>query len=539
MAHPNIDIDQQPNPDCLNPVYNCVKYCFTSNSFKVSSGTKADFTIQLPVGVVGYGAGGVITIAGQTYTTGTTNSYNTVNTAPVQDSVQFATNFKAALEANSDLFNKFTFAVVGVNPNAQLVATAREVGEIEDFTFDFSALAPTPPVNTSNQGTEDVYLDNYKIVVDIWKCIGGAPSVLISSEAYSPNSDGEFCLNVGEKVSPLVSTRFVHDLSTGIAWYQDVSIVERICLRYGEIYSDSIQECEVEPRDFDTTSEIRIVNSAFQRRGQQDKIDDMCEGQFMTNMPDFTKFCESSIIYLWANLFDIIQDPAPPNTTYHPFIEFTYTDGSTSIHVTTLFSATPGDDGNKMYAIGSGFPTIGFLADPGKTVDFWRMRIVCRDNSQTIPNGDTYFSSKYFKLVSCCEGDAQFYFLNEFGGYDTILFQQVDSIEIQQNKGVFESFIDCEENDALRSGKDIIDQSARDVYTVTSKFVNEYQTRKWLREFITSPKKYVNVNIEGNDDTFEKVIVLTDSIQYYSKDDNFIYLELQYILNEDINLHKN
>ena len=104
MAHPTINLTDQPNPDCLHPAYNCVKYCFEATDFQIQVGTKAKFTIALNPIASGYGAGLNMVIAGKDYVTGTIAQYNEVDTAPVISDVQFAENMKDALEANSYIF---------------------------------------------------------------------------------------------------------------------------------------------------------------------------------------------------------------------------------------------------------------------------------------------------------------------------------------------------------------------------------------------------------------------------------------------------
>lgn len=276
MPHPTIDITQEPSPDCLNPAYNCVKYCFLANDFQTQVGTKAQFTIEKDPVIVGHNPGLVYTIAGQDFTTGTVNSHNTINTAPVQNAAQYAANFKEALEFNSYIFNTFSIEIIA----DQVIATAREVGELDDFIFDYTA-SGTPPVNTDTNGLNDEYLENYRLVVEIWQETISPLSELIhtkiSSEAYTPDSDGTFCINIGEKIAPLLESRFVFDESLLIFAFADETISGRFFIRYGESYSDTINSCDVELRDFVNSGTIGVINSAFQRQEQVEKTALMCD----------------------------------------------------------------------------------------------------------------------------------------------------------------------------------------------------------------------------------------------------------------------
>lgn len=528
MAHPTIDLIQSPETGCPQPVYNCVKYCFKANDFQTQVGTKAEFTIEstqndswLP--------GIPFTISGQVYETGTVNSYNKLDTAGPLSKEQFILNMMDALTANSHIYGLYDIVQTS---STLITATAREVGIIEDFDFDLSNL---PSINqTDTQGLEDTYRENYRLVVEIWALTWDAIAVdfipqKISTEAYTPDPESEICINIGQKVSSLVESRFVYDQNQLVASYIDDNIYKPIFIRYGEIYSDAIGECEVLPRDFATSETITVINSAFQRGEDIDKIANICNHEWMTNAPQFTLVSECSEFVLWINLDNIL--PAPPTvvTVGTRFI-ITYTDGTTSSHITAIFHSAPSYI--QLKAIPCGSTVINALATPGKVVDYYQVQIEQDDG------GINLFGSQFFKRTRCCGSDVEFYFLNEYGGRDAILFTQVDTIQLEQEKAVFESFLDCEDPNALFGGKSTVDQTANDVFEVTSKFVNDYQTGRWIREFLTSPQKAVRTTIQGESEILSNVIVLTGSVQYFKKDES-IFIRLQYILNENINLQKN
>jgi len=531
MAHPTIDLTQQPNPDCLHPAYNCVKYCFEANDFQTQVGTKAGFTIKKNALADGHAPGLLFVIAGQDFKTSTINSYSTINTAPVQTTFEYATNFKAALEANSYIYNNFHIEIIA----DEVVATARAVGVQDDFIFDYSS-ATNPPGNTDTNGLNDEYLENYRLIVEIWQRIKDTPTTFIdkkiTAEAYTPNADGTFCINIGEKVAPLLESFFPFDSGGSIAFI-DQGISGNFYIRYGESYSDTINSCDVQLRTFESSVLIGVINSAFQRQDQVAKTALMCEHQWMTNAPQYTQVCPESNFLLWINLNNILA-PFPTTIKVRGKYIITYTDGTTSTHTTGayLHSVT---SANQVAAVQAGVNIIPFFADPSKVVDFYEVRIQ-QEDPPTVQD----FGSQFFKMVSCCDGDVEFYFLNEYGGYDTILFTQVDAIELAQSNAVFQQFTDCEEEDTLRTGKKIVDQTANDFYTVTSKFTDNYITRKWIREFLSSPIKSVKMKVEADEDTIlSKVIVDPGAVQYFTGENNSLFLRIQFTLNESINLQKN
>lgn len=537
MAHPTIDIIDEPD-SCPSAAYNCVKFGFQCNDFQTVAATFASFVIDctgLSVGSIA--PGGTIKISGNTFTTGTTNDFETFDTSAVLTPAILGANLLAAMNFNSDIFTKFNI-VTNLDGDI-LTATARDSGVVENFIFDTTAFVGTGVTMVNTQGVDAVYRDNYRLIVEIWDFL---TLKLISKESYIPDEDGLFSINIGAKIAPLLKSSFVHAMSSGTVQY-DPNIAKEFFIRYGESYSDSLSVCGTSPKNFESSESFWVVNSAFQRADEVDKLFQLCDAQFMTNTPEYTEMCENSIGYLWIYLRNVAIFPAPPNIVYKPFYEIFYSDGTSSIHVGTDIFNFP-QFNNRIAVIQSGWNVIGTFATVGKTAIYYRVRVVVRDTSVSIPTGDTYYGSKYFTLIACCDNQLEFYFLNEFGGFDTITMAQLSSIELEQESSIFESFLDCE--DAVidttglgAKGKSVVNQTANDVFEVTGKFVDSYQSRLWLREFITSPERYVRKTIGSENEIFSKIIVLDGSAQYYSKDDNTIVLKFKYIINESLNLQKN
>jgi len=541
MAHPSINIISEPSPICYNSAYNCVKYEFQSNLYRTSIGTFAEFVFDFS-GLISssIAPGELLNFAGNSYvTSATTNSYTTVNTSSLTNSTAAAAIIKDALSFNSKIFETFNVVVSGVNDDI-LTYTARQIGYIADFTFVVTSLiAAGITLNTTNP-TNSVYLPNYRLIVEIWEVEANSGGFLniLSKESYIPKYDGLFSINIGQKIATLIETRFVHALVPSSGHF-DTTISTRIALRYGEVWSDSGDSCSVDLKNFATTDSVLVINSAFQRGTDVEKISRICAGEFMTNAPDFSEMCEDSIGYLWICADNIFATPVPPNISYRPFFEIFYSDGTSTIHIGASVSTALNQN---VLCIQSGFKYISFYANPLKKVDYYRVRFVKRDSSLPIPTGDTYYGDKYFKLISCCKGQLEFYFLNEWGGYDTITMSQINSIELQQETSIFDGFLDCDDDMVSHTGskgKGIVNQSARDVFEATSSFLDTYQARLWLREFLTSPIKYIRTTIGNESEIFSKIVLLEGSVKYYSKDDNSLFLTFQYTLNEDINLQKN
>ncbi len=541
MAHPTIDLISSPDADCPNSAYNCVKYCFQANDFLVSAETFATFEIQFTPSAGSYVPPVEFVIAGETFAAGTQTTYNEIDSLGPYTLLQMAEAFKASLLANNYINSTFEIEIVGTD----IVATARQSGELENFIFDSSGTI-SPPTFSSSNGSAAVYRDNYRLVVELWECNvdtgtgqGTTLKTLLNRDAYIPQKDGSFCINLGAKVAPLLETRFPFaDFVSGVtaSAFLDSTIAKSIAINYGESYSDDLDQCNVQLRTFEKSECVTVVNSAFQRENQQDKIAKICDDEFLTSMPQYTEFCPDSLIFLWfyyLRAFELIVNPITDKL--RPYVLITYTDGTTDSGVGSEIG-NPGDS-DGFIAITSQLDSFSLFINPAKVVKMWEVRIVFRQNND--PATDQYFGSQIFQAIDCCDDSVEFYFLNEFGAYDTILFNNIQSINLEQEFSIKESFTDCSENDALQSGKDIIGQSAFDVFTVVSKFANTYENRLWIRQFMMSPKKYVRGSIFEQDDIFYKSIVLDTSTLYFSRDDSSLFFQLQFRINEDLNIQKN
>lgn len=533
MAHPTIDLVSSPDEDCLSAAYNCVKYCFQANDYQLTPENLATFEIEFDPGAGSYVPPVTFEIAGQLFNAGTQAAYNEIDTLGPYTLLQMAEAFKAAMMTNNYIISNFDLQIVGTN----IVATARNAGELENFTFDTSGTI-SPPIFTFTNGSTATYRNNYRLIVELWECEGENVVKRLSREAFVPAADGSFCINLGDKIGPLLQTTFPHFeyLTTPSAWFNDETISKEVAVNYGESYSDELEECGVDLRTFELTPCIIAVNSAFQREEQEDKLFIMCNDEFMTSMPQYTPLCEGSLVFLWFNLRRVKELVINPATDrIHPYYIVTYTDGTTDERIGTQFSPTAAS--NDFVAIASDLEMMGFFTDPNKIVSHWEMRVVFQQNSN--PATNQYFGSQIFENVPCCEDYVEFYFLNEYGAYDTILFNHVQEVGLEQDFSIVEQYTDCALNNALESGQNVITQTAFDRYTVVSKFANDYQTRLWLRQFMMSPIKYVRGKLLGQDEIFYKAIAITTSATYYNRDDSSLFFRLDFRINENLNIQRN
>lgn len=530
--HSTIDITKQPSSTKLLPVYNCVKYGFQCNDYRLSTGTNSNFTVEMSPLETGYNdPGAYILLAGQQFNMGTVNTYNEVNSAPTITPAQFATNLKAALEKNSYLFGLYTFQVLGT----VLLASSRDVGEVPNFDFDIVGFTTQiEPTITNANGTNAVTRTNYNLQNQIWICDNNDNfSSRFTTENYTPQSNGAFEINIGAKVAPLVSTTPYPVLGDLNRFVFDENVINNIALRYGELYSEDIDECGITAREFDNTDCVLVLNAALDR-SEQDKI----ERPFLTSMPQLQPMCEDTPHYLWVNR-PYLAEQIAPNTISSIDIKYiiNYTDGTQSIFNSAATLAFPAGKNERdgLFAVACEYDKFFKVsATPGKTVFSWGVALRVTDNTAAV----TEFDAHLFKLQSCCDPSAEFYFLNEFGGFDTMLFTQLNTLSIGVENSLFDEFSDCEQVDTFETGQQLTNINASRSYVVNSKFVRKYDSEQWIEQFLKSPVKYARLQ------TGDRVLIkrLTDAAStdtVYNEDDNTITLTVEFSDNELLNVQNN
>lgn len=524
--HPTIDITKTPSWDCPNPVWNCIEYCFKANDFVLQVAGSALFTIEFTPD--NYVDGIVISVGGKPFITETPGALGSFSWQGTQQ--QITENFINML--NSDFYFGSEFTVY--QDTTFVIGFALK----KELVPNWSMLFPVaiPPFVFSSPGSDLITRTNYRLVVELWKCEDQLRTALITTRSYEPNPDtSQVCLDISKALRSCVSTTFP-GLTASTNIVQDETIKADICLRYGELYSDGSAQCEASTQIFETTTPITIINSAFQR-DDSEGIKPFClaetpldEIRFLTNRPNFSQVCTESFVWLWYCLDSdfalLINDTV--GLSLEAEVQFSYVNNSSSSETINVVPAFEGG----VLIIPSGLAQIGGLATPGLPIRSYSIRLGTR--LEGFPNLIYASEEMNFEIADggfcCCH--EEFYFLGEPGGFDTILFNCLREVDLDYSASEFCSFEPCE-GDISKGGKEEAETRAFEIFRTTSRFLDTYQNINWIREFLKSSKRYWRK--EGK---VYKIMLLNDQTELRKKDE-FLYLQLEFVLSFELNSQKN
>lgn len=531
--HPTIDITKAPpgRLDCLNPVYNCVEYCFQMNDYVQQLATPA--TMFVLFNASNYADGITVTVGGKDFITETPQGAGSFSWQGTQG--QISASF--ALMLNSDYYYGCNFVIQLIVGNIVQI-TALEPGEIPNFIAGTSFPVASPPLVAGTDGADLSVRENYRFVVEIWRCNNaGARLEKITTRNYiiDPNNT-DICIDIASRLlQSLVSTTFP-GLSASTTLAVDGTIKDTICLRFGEVYSDGSADCDVSPQWFEDTSPIDIVNSAFQK-DNDDKMGPFCfelpnteDQRFLTNRPQFAEVCTESFAWLWFQYDDFISLFIEPNPDLEmeAVVFFNYANGTTSEVVIGTFDIS---QGNEVVIVPSGLAQLSGLATPGLKVSSYSIRAGVRIAGTIFIPVSEEMNYKIADSGFCCCHE-EFYFLSEPGGFDTILFNCLRGTDLEYQYAEFAGRESCE-GSLLKGGRAEAEARAYEVHKTTTRFLDKYENLNWFREFLKSPKRYWRKNGK-----VYKILLLNDTVELRRKDE-LIFVELEYVLSFELNTQEN
>lgn len=529
-SHPQIDILQTPSLTCINPVYNCLKYCFKANDYLQTAGVKATFFVSW-FDPSNYPDGIPVDFAGKSFETGTPTDQNQFQWtgAPPLTIAEIADNAFLMLSANFDFFEDWSLSRTSGGGLETIFGTAREEGFVSPFGFSFPVAIP--PIFLAVNGVNAVYLSGYKVIVEIWNCdAAGVLIDLLSRSAYEPDpASQEFCIDISRNLSSYVSTTFPGMIPGSDAPILDANICKNICLRFGQIFDEGLTDCDATPQFFETTSPIKIINSAFQKPEEVDSInsgiplmEDFCYSgtptRFLTDYPTGLPVCPGACFWLWYHLDADLSGLVNP--IVYPFYRFFYTDGTNTPNIQGTTPMSVGE----CWSVPAGECELSFLADPLKTIEAIETTILVVSDFLIVQLSET-FRLEIDVSKCCCN---EFYFLNEKGGFDTIEFNCETEIALSIESSEICGFENCE-GDILKGGKAEADRSAFETFTIFSQFNEDYFDLNWFRQFLKSPIRYIR-----KEDKIYKIKLLNDQIPIYTFEEK-IFVKLEYVLSFELN----
>jgi hypothetical protein len=528
--HPQINILSSPSTTCINPVGNCIQYCFEATDFAETAGATAFFSITF-FDPSNYADGIPIEIAGKDFQTGTPTTFEQFQWTdiPALTIAQMADNVLQMLSANFSFLEDWTLSRSALPGLESVNATSRKEEAFSPFTFSFPVAIP--PLLVTLNGTTPTFKKDYQIVVQIWDCdADGVLQTLLSQNSFEPSTENsEVCVDISRNVSSLVQTTWNGLIVNDDTPLKDTTVCRTICLRYGQIFDEGATDCDVTPQYFEPSSPITIINSVFQKpeeaesiRLSTDLMDAYCyQGaptKFLTDYPQGLKVCPDSCFWLLYNLdIDFTLFTAPAVSAFYRFF---YTDGSISPSIQASRDLTT----NGCWQIPAGECQLSNLSDPLKVIEAIETTIILIDTTGAILISES-FLLQIDRTECCCK---EFYFLNEKGGFDLISLNCEETIALELESSEVCGYENCT-GDILQGGKAEADRKSFEVYKVFTQFNEDYLDLNWFRQFLKSPIRYVRQGSE-----VFKIKLLSDSIPLFTFEEK-TFLELEYVLSFELN----
>lgn len=519
-----VQIVSEPDLICPNPVENKFCVCFQPDDAVSQIGTKAAALLAADTGFVSNVNGEKIFILGQEFTVSdaTPFSYNTFDGT---DPVLFQTNafnLYSAIKQNH-FFKDYDVYFISGATFFVIVIENCETGPIEDATIDDSGLTASASLGTVVfQGVSLTLVDGYDILYQLY-CDNGTKYVSVCPEqAVSALSDPdglelEICVDFSYELSRLVRTT-IPTLSQSVIY--DDTIKKTVVVKYGNKV-DAV-DCGVDYKDFFTSPEYEIVNAAFQNDDEL-KFDPYCFDsiletiKFMSARPRISTICSDSYQWLWAclNLNDFFE-PFTPIVRYY-LVREEFLNGVSLGETTTQIGTT---DGVIVVPVGTANMEGGFTNAP---IDKYTVRLTA-EVENVIPgilDVDITETVTYVLANNCC-CDAEFYFLSEPGGYDTICMDEMLSKDLLVEQTEICTEIDCGgtyQQGLINEGKRQINTNAREQMTfVTRGYQRSEEALNFFTQFKKSESRFVKITDKQGNTQIRQFLVVPGGIQIFSKD---------------------
>lgn len=497
-----VELISEPDVDCPNPVTECLVWCVDSDDFIIDEcDTPSNSVIDAPDAAGKAPDATEFTILNTTFTVDSGQPFtNTSFAYDLVSSVQTMENVINMITSNQVSFG---YIVTGnhYGTGFQITITACECGFIDPFVFDVTPLNWTS-VETNPTNTLDLD-DTYRYLIQLM-CDDCTP--LTELMAYSPiyrnGASVPQCVDLSGFI-PLSTDPPEYDLLRTIDIIDDAT--KDVYIRYG---SRTVDGCTVNYGQFATSDPVTVINSAFQIN-DPDKFTPYCfDGtfgvtKFLTTNPR-REVCADEWVWLYyhSNVNKFYGSLVPKFVRYRK-------SGAAPVDV-------PIGTKDGLYFIASGNNGIPLVLNVG---DSYTVQVFA-----TIV-GDFAISEEItFTVVDCCcEGaNNEIYFLDAPGGYSTMRFDCLKSIDIEQEGTEVCINIPCEgtfEEKLTTGGRS---SGVRDSKELITLYLNQPNCDEWLtffKNFKASRHHYIRSLDTNGDEIIRKLFVPPSGVRIFEKGD--------------------
>ena len=461
--------------------------------------TAAAATVKFTVTTGTPTGGSFITVFGQKFTVGGSNTYNTFifNSTTIATTIS---NIIAAMNLNFNLVNNFTTSISG----GELTITWKEKGLNESFTFSgFSQCV----ASDESSGIDDTLLDDYSILfqglqftdktdpsdtnVEPFTALKKTDAIIVNNAVI------ETPINLNRYLKNLLWSDFNKDIVFDDALKYDLGGWVKIKLKAGE--QQKISGAIVQT-DVKQSENYKVINAKL--KASELNLNPFVfslgigatQAKFLNQRPNKFIFADE-----YVNLYFLLHKPIAEGFNYRITATGTKTDNTTFTETYTLGATIIND---YILIIPCGVVNGSLLSIPSNAQNY-SVTVYCQDENLAEPSWQQASETYNFEVIDCDCCKEEIYFQSEKGAFDTLRVQRIESKSISTSQS--EILKDVVTLAGVQTLDEKIRGSVQQINTVSSEkyiFVTDEVMMTdseidYFRQFKQSERRYIKQEING------------------------------------------
>ena len=518
-----VQLIEQPSQLIKNPVENCVEWCFDFQDVITNEPEEPQVCIIISLQYT-YDN---FTFAGVDFEVGTGDGQLDLNVTDLQELFD---NFINGITCHPVFSGKLDYQIPLQGTEGGIVCFYWKCPEpLDDPTFDFSSWSPEPQVAFTD-GVAPEYVPGFELLYQLFCYTEDEDGIvyedLICKLQNAPmlvdEETGEVlqnCIDLSDLLSNQVRTQ-IPDCSTKHVY--DESICKQVFIKYGSQQIDDTAGCGTKQGTFSKSGVIEIINQAINCKDGSNGVSQYNSNgtfldsvKFLTTGPRTKFICEDTCDWLWINLN--FNRTTGFLSEYYILYQFYDEDGvrfNNHLELTDIE-----EDGVLIVPSGVNIENYDNMFLP---IDWDR---VCRYTIDifalsTIPTSAQYSETFTYVLKHGCCCNNQVYWLDSLGGYSSMGFECIESIDITDTYTEICTDVKCGElSTKLLSGKSQLGTEITERTTLISpKMPKNEDTICMLRDLKASDRKFIIFEDSNGDKFPQSVLVEPGSTRIFIKD---------------------
>lgn len=526
-----VTVDRQPPTGYPIGISENLKFYLDAGGANLGSfGGLAYFNVSFNAG--GGANGQTITLANMTFTTDDSTPFTAVTWNYAGTAEQSALNFADMIRANY-YFEAFSVDVVETSPGVwEVRVQAFDFGLRSNWTFDYTGLAPAVFANDEYEG-EDTVLNDFQIWYRVWNENTPIGDVQRARVPFSTSFGSEAAeIDISEEVrSVLINEPPPFNTSGLVVWSDPFS--GTFSIRFGGILLDAT--CTPSYITGGESDPIEVVASVHQLENYNRFLRftpggaPIGEVPFTTSRPDRLTACPGS--FEWLPIW--IAEESGFSFPFRAVWEFYNADDSLA---STIYRDIDNAGFNNL---GIGHGLLGPFLPSGAT--YYKVYVEGTRSAAW----EKYSVVARRDIASCDCNAAEVYYLEDAGGWGTVIFHRLEEREIQQTDLRYETKLDTDTGELFQKdlkqyyidgGRYSVPSFADRVFTFTTERIPENK-RSIYEQIVRSPEFYIRTAVDTGGQAMRRIIPDRANVTTW-RDGEAIRISIPFRFNSSLNIHK-